>query len=103
MVPNHVREEVHYRHQRLKLRKLFRSGALKEVEITDLTEIDLYAQYRKRFGEGESACLALAASRGWSVASDEKAVKRELAARPAAKYLNSESLMEEARDEGPIL
>jgi predicted nucleic acid-binding protein len=77
-IPNHVWDEVHRKAQRLRLKKALNEGWLEEVEIVDLSEIDLYSKYRSRFDAGESACLALGASRRWIVASDEKAVKREV-------------------------
>lgn len=78
LVPNHVLDEVHRKAQRQRLRKALKVGWLEEVEIVDLTEMELYAEYRARFGEGESACMAVARSRGWIVASDERAVRKEL-------------------------
>ncbi len=81
LTPNHVMVEVHRRSQRLKLRKAIKAGWFEEFEITDMVEIELYAQYRTRFGSGESACMAAAVTHGWIVASDERAVKRETSAR----------------------
>ena len=96
-VPNHVWEEIHRRPQRLRLRKVFKEGWLEEAEITDLAEIETYSKYRTRFGAGESACLALACSRGWIVASDEKAVKREVALKlGAARMIDTKTLLQDA-------
>lgn len=40
--------------------------------VTELETVALFAELRARLGRGESACLALAHRRGWTVASDEK-------------------------------
>lgn len=88
-VPNHVKDEVHRRNQRLQLRKALRSRWIEELEVVDLAEIELYAEYRSRFGQGESACMAVARTRSWTVASDDRAVKRFV-----AQSLGEDSLMD---------
>ena len=88
-VPNHVKGEVHRRNHRLQLRKALRAGWIEELEVVDLAEIELYAQYRSRFGQGESACMAVARTRGWTVASDDRAVKRD-----AVQTLGADRLMD---------
>ena len=40
--------------------------------LTSIEELELFAELRQVLGRGESACLALAKSRGWYVACDEK-------------------------------
>lgn len=79
-VPDPVAEEVHRKVQRERLREAIKAGYLKETEITDITEMGIYAKYRQRFGKGESACLAVGRNRRWAVATDDRAVKREVAA-----------------------
>ena len=37
-----------------------------------------YAEFHKTLGQGESTCMAIAVSRGFSIASDEKGVFRRL-------------------------
>ncbi|MBI4064546.1 MAG: hypothetical protein HY401_09655 [Elusimicrobia bacterium] len=97
LTPNHVLDEVHRRSQRLKLRKAIKAGWLEEFEIADISEIELYAQYRTRFGSGESACMAAAVKRGWTVASDERAVKREITAKLGSNNsLGTRNLLEAA-------
>ncbi|MBI4248503.1 MAG: hypothetical protein HY611_03285 [Elusimicrobia bacterium] len=88
-VPNHVKSEVHRRNHRLQLRTALRARWITELEIVDLAEIELYAEYRSRFGQGESACMAVARTRGWSVASDDRAVKRD-----ATRTLGAERLLD---------
>ncbi|MDO8804483.1 MAG: hypothetical protein Q7R35_08625 [Elusimicrobiota bacterium] len=77
-VPDQVVEEIHRKVQRERLREAIKAGWLKEIEVTDIAEMEIYAQYRHRFGKGESACLAVGRNRKWIVATDDKAVKREV-------------------------
>lgn len=79
-VPDQVVEEVHRKVQRERLREAIKAGWLKEIEVTDIAEMEIYAKYRHRFGKGESACLAVGRNRRWTVATDDKAVKREVSA-----------------------
>ena len=79
-VPDQVVEEIHRKVQRERLREAIKAGWLKEIEVTDIAEIGIYAKYRQRFGKGESACLAVGRNRRWTVATYDKAVKREVSA-----------------------
>lgn len=49
-------------------------GALSVESLASPDELQIYADLSQILGSGESACLALAASRGWFVACDEKRV-----------------------------
>ena len=49
-------------------------GALARESISSPDELEIYADLSQILGSGESACLALAAKRGWLVACDEKKV-----------------------------
>ena len=64
-VPNHVVQEVVRQEFRERLDRALAAGRLTEVEITDIAEMTEYAGLRKRFGDGESAAMAVAFSRGW--------------------------------------
>lgn len=102
-VPNHVKDEVHRKTQRLRLRKALKAGWLKELEITDLAEVELYVQNRSRFGEGESAGMAIAQARGWIEASDDRAVKREVKAKMGPdRLLDTRKLLQEAVNKGTL-
>jgi predicted nucleic acid-binding protein len=70
-VPNHVVQEVIRPEQRERLDRALAAGQLTEIEITDIAEITEYAGLRKRFGDGESAAMAVAFARRWAVAVDE--------------------------------
>lgn len=72
VVPDQVVEEVTYREQAAALERALEAGHLRRESSTDLTEIALYAELGQRMGKGEAACLAMAASRGWLLASDDR-------------------------------
>ena len=92
---------MHRRKQRLHLRKALRAKGITELEVVDLAEIELYAEYRSRFGQGESACMAVVRTRGWMVASDDRAVKREVTrALGAERLLDTKGLLEAAVSAG---
>jgi predicted nucleic acid-binding protein len=76
MVPDHVLEEISDPKQREHLETGIRSGFLTILSITDLEEIESYAQFHRTLGQGESACLAVALRRRYFVASDERGVFR---------------------------
>jgi predicted nucleic acid-binding protein len=63
-----------------RLDQAIRAGILDLMEIVDLAEIALVTDLlHEQLGRGESACLALAESRGWVLASDERGRFRRLA------------------------
>jgi len=100
-VPDQVVEEIHRKVQRERLREAIKAGWLKEIDITDIAEIEMYAKYRQRFGKGESACLAVGRKRGWTVATDDKAVKREAAAVMGTEnLLDTEAILAAAVEQG---
>jgi predicted nucleic acid-binding protein len=75
--------------QRAELAEAIQRGDLREEALDDLQGLTLFADLRGFLGAGESACLALAAVRGWMVASDEKrAFLRE-----ATRRLGSERIL----------
>jgi predicted nucleic acid-binding protein len=63
-----VRRPEHQRRLRLALEREY----LGTIEIADLETLSIFAELRRSLGGGEAACLAVAATRGWIVASDEK-------------------------------
>ncbi|OLB96266.1 MAG: hypothetical protein AUH30_13165 [Candidatus Rokubacteria bacterium 13_1_40CM_68_15] len=87
-VVNHVRAEVRFDDQRGRLQAAMEGGAVTEIEITDPGEIRLYDELRRVLGDGESASLAVAVSRRWVIAADEKGrFRRELFTRLGEGYL----------------
>ena len=103
-VPNHVLQELTRPDQRERLDRALAAGLLTELEITDIAEMTEYAGLRKRFGDGESAAMAVAFSRGWAVAVDEaKAVRRIVLERLGADLLvTTPSLLNRAVRQGLI-
>jgi len=86
--PNHVVLEVRYPEEKERLHVALAAGTLSEIEITDLSEIALYVHLRTFLGDGESACLAVAATRQWAIATDEKGrLQREIFERLGEDYL----------------
>lgn len=77
-VPNHVVAEMTRQHQRERLVAAMAAGHLTEMEITELAELSEYAGLRKRFGDGESAAMAVAFTRGWMIAVDEAGPVRRI-------------------------
>ena len=72
VVPEDVASEITEPAQRSALETAIAAGHLRRETITAPAELTRYAELRQVVGKGEAACLALAESRGWLVASDEK-------------------------------
>lgn len=87
-VLNHVRAEIRHDDQRARLQAAAQSGVVIEIEITEPSEILMYDEFRQFLGDGESASLAVAVSRRWVIAADEKGrFRRELFGRLGENYL----------------
>jgi len=71
-VPDQVVEEVTYPEQAAALERALQAGHLRRESTADPVEIALYAELRQRMGKGEAACLAMATTRGWMLASDDR-------------------------------
>ena len=72
VVPEDVMSEISDPLQRQALEAAINVGHVRRESITSPAELTRYAQLRQVVGKGEAACLALAESRGWLIASDEK-------------------------------
>lgn len=82
VVPDHVREEITNPDQRAALDAAIDAGTVKLESITDLDALATFTELIAHIGRGESACIAIAAKRGWFIASDEKRrFRREAEAR----------------------
>lgn len=115
-LPAAVRDEVRFIRQRdptdpnkfvsvpADLSGLIAAGALMPCQPDVQHELDLFIQYAARFGsDGEAMCLALAESRGWLVATDDKeaitvAQRARLKVVSSPELLKSWSLVTEATD-----
>ena len=89
VVPGEVLFEVKKPEQRDRVCAGIKTGALHEVVLDQPQELSLFARFRQRMGIGESACLALAASRSWIFACDEEGIVRN----EATKILGTEGLL----------
>jgi predicted nucleic acid-binding protein len=72
VVPQEVIKEITDVDQCELVQGAINSGWLREVQLDSIPELRIYAQLVRTLGSGEAACLALAESRGWLIASDEK-------------------------------
>ncbi|MCG8556095.1 MAG: hypothetical protein MJD61_12545 [Proteobacteria bacterium] len=72
VVPDHVRLEITNPDQAAVLDEAVTQGWLRVEAVTDMGALALFAELVTRVDRGEAACLALAATNGWMVASDEK-------------------------------
>lgn len=88
VVPDHVCEEVTDPGQRQALDNAIDHGTVRKESLTDLASIELYASLRASLGRGEAACIAMAAHKGWMIASDERRLfRREVITRLGGERL----------------
>lgn len=74
VVPDEVVAEITEPEQLRTLEAALADGSLSRESIASPDELAIFAELSQTLGSGESACLALASSRGWLVACDEKRV-----------------------------
>jgi predicted nucleic acid-binding protein len=72
VVPDHVAVEIRIPEQRQQFQAALTRHDLHQESLTAPEELALYAELHRVMGQGEAACLAMAESRGWMVASDER-------------------------------
>jgi len=72
LVPTEVANEITEPDQREALSEALAGGYLEQVVVDTMESLQLFAELRDVMGMGEAACLALAATRGCHIASDEK-------------------------------
>ena len=65
LVPEEVAAEITRPAQRELLSKRLGSPALRAVRVEGVPELAQFAEFRMRWGRGESACLAIAQERGF--------------------------------------
>lgn len=81
VVTEHVRGEItdHYQHQLQRLEAAFAAGILEEIQVTELPEVQLFAQLTATgLGIGECSAIAVAAHRQLALAIDDKRAVRKL-------------------------
>jgi hypothetical protein len=77
----------------VELTPLISAGVLNVDQPADQAEMDLFTQYATQFrSDGEAMCLALAESRGWSIATDDKKAIR-IAGQAGLTVLSSPQLL----------
>lgn len=76
VVPDHVREEITIPEQRATLDAAVTAGWLKLEVIDDLGAITAFTELTTRIGRGEAACIAIAAQKGWLIASEVTSLSR---------------------------
>ncbi|MBA4379489.1 MAG: hypothetical protein C0393_02180 [Anaerolinea sp.] len=79
LVPDLVEAELHKPDQIEEFRRQIEAGAFERIQFDDLETLTLFAEHQETLGRGEAACLALAQTRGYSIASDEGRHFRRLA------------------------
>lgn len=72
LVPDEVVAEVTRPAQRELLDGRLGTPTLRRARVAGVGELALYAELRRRWGRGESACLAIALERGLGIACDER-------------------------------
>lgn len=92
VVPEQVIAEVCNPAQSAALTVAIANAVLSEVKLLDISELTRYADPLKVLGNGEAACLALAETRGWYLASDE----RKLFLREATKRIGRARILNTA-------
>lgn len=65
-------DELRLVHSPINLTPYFVQGVFFECDIEGEAETDLFVHYATRLDDGEAACLAIAESRGWSLATDDR-------------------------------
>ena len=82
VVPAEVVNEITAPAQKADVARALVQGVLAETVIDSVEALALFGTLRDLMGRGEAACLALAATEGWMIASDEKRrFRREAIAR----------------------
>ena len=76
VAPQEVTNEITDEPQGLALRDAMDAGHVEQTTLSSIDELEKYADFNRTLGKGESACLALALHRGWTIASDEKGTFR---------------------------
>lgn len=104
LVPEEVLGEITDPAQREETTSAIASGYIGQVVVDTMESLALFAELRDLMGRGEAACLALAATMGCYIASDEKKRFRRRAIEliGEARILRTESILLEAIHQGRI-
>jgi predicted nucleic acid-binding protein len=104
VIPEEVVREVKAPDQAKAVQAAVSSGVLQVIQLTDPAELTVYAGLIQIPGVGEAACLGLAQSRNWLIASDEKRkFRREMTSRLGpGRLLNTPGILTYAITSGVI-
>ncbi|RME29704.1 MAG: hypothetical protein D6800_02425 [Candidatus Zixiibacteriota bacterium] len=75
-IPREVAIEIREPIQVARLDAAHEIRILRTIDVAGVRELEKFAVYRKRFGLGESACLASASENGYIVALDDKKARK---------------------------
>lgn len=89
LVPEEVLDEITDTSQRELVKAEIEAGSLKTAVLDSTQALELFAQLRGLMGRGEAACLAMAATEGAHIASDE----RKRFKRKAVELLGEERIL----------
>lgn len=64
--------EARFVRERIDVQPAIDGGALRLCDVAEGDEMDLFVQLAATLDEGEAACLAIARSRGWLLATDDR-------------------------------
>lgn len=64
--------EPQFVQERIDLQPAIDGGGLRVCDVAEGDETDLYVQLATTLDDGEAACLAIAKSRGWALATDDR-------------------------------
>ena len=73
-------------------------GLLKECGLEAGAETDIYVEFAAQVDDGEASCLAIAKTRGWLVATDDRKARRNM--KGTAPYGSSPSISQPANSGG---
>ena len=97
-IPSDVLAEIIDPAQQAAVTARIEAGDVEETTVDDMASLSLFADLRDVMGRGEAACLALATTGGFYIASDEKKRFRRRAVEliGEARILRTEHLLVEA-------
>ena len=106
-ITTHVEEEIseHYREQKQRLSDAVNNGTLSEFSVDKPYELSLFTAFAAsgRLGAGECSAIAVAISRGYDLALDDRRARRDaLAFQPELKVLGTEDLIVLAIEENVL-
>jgi predicted nucleic acid-binding protein len=94
-VPTEALGEITYPDQQAELKEALDRGWIHETKIEAIEELQIFARANEQLGSGESACLALAQTRAWILATDDsKGVKwKKVVAESGIQVLNTPGIL----------